>query len=622
MNAEHLRAFFWLHWRLRVNRLKRGGIGNMVVLALLAAGAVILAGLLFVIFFLIAFHELGDAAPAIIMFVWDGLILGFLMFWMIGIVTDLQRAEAISLEKFLHLPVSLAGVFLLNYLSSLLSFTLILFVPAMAGLSLGLLLARGPEMLLLAPLVVAFLFMVTAVTYQFRGWLASLMVNKRRRRTIIVVVTMVFILVFQLPNLLNVFRPWDAQRDKVTQLSKDYADLDRALKEKEITWEEHQRKRKELSEGYKAKNEERNRELFQNAEWTARIVNLALPPGWLAWGALGAAEGNGHFALLAVLGMGLLGAASLRRAYRTTLRLYTGQFTAGQKKPQDPRTATPSDVERQAAGVSETPGAPPVVYGGLVEKQLPWMSEHVSAIAVAGLRSLTRAPEVKMLLLTPVFLLVIFGATFLRGSSDMHLMVRPLVAAGVIAMILFSFIQLVGNQFGFDRSGFRVFVLGPAPRRDILIGKNLAIAPLAFIMSLLMIVFVQIVYPMRLDHLVSVLPMMVSMYLLFCLMGNCLSILAPMPIAAGTLKPSNSRMLPILLNFAFLLAMPVALSPALLPLGLEVWFEAETLPVCLVLSVAECAGLVFLYRWIVGWQGVWLQSSEQRILEIVAAKAE
>ena len=40
------------------------------------------------------------------------------------------------------------------------------------------------------------------------GWLVALMANKRRRRTIIVVVTAVFVLLAQLPNLVNIVQPW------------------------------------------------------------------------------------------------------------------------------------------------------------------------------------------------------------------------------------------------------------------------------------------------------------------------------------------------------------------------------------------------------------------------------
>ena len=137
--------------------------------------------------------------------VWDVVVGAFLFIWWIGLITTLQRSEAVSLDKFLHLPVSLGGAFALNYVSSLLNVSLILFVPVMVGLSLGLVFSNGPVMLLLLPLVAALLLAITAITYQFQGWLASLMVNKRLRRTVIALVTMGLVIVVQLPNLLNVF---------------------------------------------------------------------------------------------------------------------------------------------------------------------------------------------------------------------------------------------------------------------------------------------------------------------------------------------------------------------------------------------------------------------------------
>jgi len=193
-------------------------------------------------------------------------------------------------------------------------------------------------------------------------------------------------------------------------------------------------------------------------------------------------------------------------------------------------------------------------------------------------------------------------------------------------MILFSMVQLVGNQFSFDRSGFRVFVLCPARRRDILLGKNLAFAPLALVLATVMVALLQVLYPMRLDHMLAVVPQSVSMYLLFCLLANCLSILAPMPIASGSLKPANAKAIPILLHLVFMFLFPLALAPTLLPLGAEVLLATlawvKGVPVCLVLSLVECVAVVYLYRLVLTWQGHWLHASEQRILETVASKAE
>src|SRR5262249_39638613 len=147
------RAFFWLHWRLRFNQFKRGGALNLILFALLVVGAALLGILLFFGFFLIGLFGLGNEPPAVLMFVWDCLVIAFLVSWMIGLVAELQRSEALSLDRFLHLPVSLSGVFVLNYLASLLSVTLALLFPAMLGLALGLVFGRGLSMLLVLPLL-------------------------------------------------------------------------------------------------------------------------------------------------------------------------------------------------------------------------------------------------------------------------------------------------------------------------------------------------------------------------------------------------------------------------------------------------------------------------------------
>lgn len=572
MNGQHFRAFLWLRWRLLVNQIRKGGTTNAVILAILAAGAALLAVLLFVLFLLIGLFTLPEASPAALMYVWDGLAGVFLFAWAMGVLIELQRSEVLSLEKFLHLPVSLKGAFLINYLSSLLSLTLLIFLPPMVALSLSLVFAKGPAMLAVFPLLAAFLLMVTALTYQFQGWLASLMTNPRRRRTVIVLVTAGFILLCQVPNLVNLMHLGKGPEKETTSESKAQS--------------------------------------LQQLEHTFRLVNLVLPPGWLPLGAAAAAEGNVLPALLGTLGMTGIGAFSLWRSYRTTVGLYTGRFTSGKK----------SAATVPAPAKDAKPSVP------LLERQLPGVSEQAAAVALGGFRSLLRAPEAKMMLLTPVLMLLIFGSIFLSRSVDMPEAVRPLIASGAMAMVLFTMSQLLGNQFGFDRSGFRVFVLSAAPRRDILLGKNLAFAPLALGMGLGVVVLVEVLYPMRPGYFLAALPQLLMMYLLFCLLANSLSIFAPLPIRSGSLKPVNPKAIPLLLHIAFAMLFPLALLPTLLPLGVALildgagWNWAALL--CLVLSLAECAAVVWLYRLGLGWQGSLLQAREQKILEIVTAKVD
>jgi hypothetical protein len=246
---------------------------------------------------------------------------------------------------------------------------------------------------------------------------------------------------------------------------------------------------------------------------------------------------------------------------------------------------------------------------------------------LAAFRSLLRAPEAKMLLLSPLLLFVVFGSMFLaRDRSDMPEAARPLLSFGAMVMVLFSLSQVLGNQFGFDRDGFRVFVLSPARRRDILLGKNLAVAPIAAVISAAAAVLVQVVYPVRFDRFLAQAPRFVSMYLLYCLVANTLSILVPMRIAAGSFQPAKPSGLAILLQLIFMFLCPAIMALTLLPLLLE-WVVEQIgglhgMPVDLLLSLLECAMIVFIYNLLLGVQGDWLQAREQRVLQIVTTRAQ
>jgi len=626
MNGQHLWAFLWLRWRLRINQLKRGGIANAVILAILTVAAIASAAILFVICLVVGLYALNDAPPAVLLYVLDGVVGAFLFLWMTGLIQELQRSEPLSLEKFLHLPVSLTSAFLINYLSSLPSVSLLWFLAALLGLELGLLYSRGMVMLWLLPMLAAFVLMVTALTYQFQGWLATMMANPRRRRTIIVVATMIFILLCQVPNLVNILhsRQNQVKQGPGVSLRQEYHKLQRARSLGKISHEEYRKRQAEIEKrqaeigrAEQIRLEREEKEQLQRIEQTIHWLNLLLPPGWLPAGVEAAAEGLLWPVLLAIFGPTLIGVASLWRAYRTTLRLYTGQYTSGRAVPVSQPERDRTSRSRPAARRSSN----------LLEKKLPWLSEQASAIALAALRSLLRAPEAKMLLLSPLLLLVIFGSGFLAaGRTDVPEAIRPLFAFGAMVLVLFSTSYLLGNQFGLDRDGFRVYVLSPARRRDILLGKNLAIAPVVLAMGAAAAVFVHVIYPMRLDHFLALGPRFVSMYLLYCLPANTLSIFAPMRIAAGSFQPARPGAIAILLQMLFMFLCPPLLALTLLPLGIEWMAEImdwrHGMPLDLIFSVVECAIIVCLYGLFLLLQGNWLQAREQRILQIVTTRRE
>jgi hypothetical protein len=184
----------------------------------------------------------------------------------------------------------------------------------------------------------------------------------------------------------------------------------------------------------------------------------------------------------------------------------------------------------------------------------------------------------------------------------------------------------MANQFGFDRDGFRVFVLSAARRRDILLGKNLSFAPLVLGMAAIVLGTLQAVSPLRWDHFLSMIPQYISMYLLFCLLMNFLSIVAPAHVAAGSLKPAQPKFLTVLLHMVtFMIFFPLTQVVTLAPLGAEFILRllgrGAGIPVCLLLSLLECALIAVIYYFCTEGLGSLLQSREQKILETVTAKA-
>ena len=514
MNWQHFQAFVWLRWRMMVNQWRRAGAFNAVLMLVFALGAVVAAVPLLIGSFALGVYAIPKGTPMHLLYVWDGLIVAFLFTWMIGLITELQRSEPLSLSKFLHLPVSVKSAFLINYFSSLLRLSLIFFVPMMLGYSLALVFVKGAMLLTVLPALAAFLLMVTALTYQFQGWLSSLMSNPRRRRLVVVAVTVIFVLGAQLPSLLssNVAPFLTIQAEQLRQLTKEMDELNRAFQANEVDGKEFTRRLEELVDHAELATKQADSELPEQVEGSALLANLVLPIGWLPLGVKGAAEGRLIPALLGILGMTLIGSASLWRAYRTTVGVYQGQATVRGSQPSSRVASTP-------AGLGKTRTL-------LLERRIPGLSEPVAAIALGGLRSLLRSPEAKMMLLSPLIMAVLFGTMLLRGSGLQNVSdwIRPLIGVGAMLVVLAGVLQLMSNQFGFDRGGFRIFVLSAASRRDILLGKNLAFAPFVAGMALVLLVAVQVFVPMRVDHFLAMFPQFVSMFLLSCLLANLSSI--------------------------------------------------------------------------------------------------
>ena len=582
MNWSQFRTIIWLRWRLSRNQWSRGGKVNAVLtiiiyvigLGLCAVGGVagILAG---------AF-VLSKMPPPVMLVVWDLIFAVFLFMWLAGIVSEIQRSETIDIRRLLHLPISLRNVFVINYLASHLTFSIILFLPVILGLTAGLILGGRGFMVLMFPLVLGVIFMITAWTYCLRGWLVTLMMNKRRRRAIIAGVTFVFIILSQLPYIIG----------NLTE---------NRYRRKPKTTESTQTDQKTSDE-----SRERDKIVLPHGLLVAHKV---VPFLWVGNGAMSLATGNVLPALLCAAGGFGIGTLGLRRAYRSTIRFYQGQ-TTGKSAKQKPKA-------EKLAGRSEN----------LLERQLPGVPEAAAASATAFFRCLMRAPEVKMVLATNFIMLLIFGTMiFVRRSASISDNFRPFIATGAVAFMFLSLSQLMFNLFGFDRAGFRQLVLLPTPRRQILLGKNLAFLPVAGVSGAIFLLIVKAAMGISFVVVIAAVLQLLAAFLLLSMVGNLISVLVPYRIAAGSLKPTKSSTRTTILIFASRMFFPMVMAPIFFPpaMGL-LWSSVGWLPaapVNLFFSAAICALLALFYKLSLTPLGELLQRREKQILEIVTKEIE
>lgn len=584
MNWSQLRTILWLRWRLTKNQWSRGG-GLNATLTLIAALLGVSIGLAGCIGGILAGSlALANAPPQVLLLVWDAIIGTFLFFWMIGIVTEIQRAEAIDLSRLLHLPVSLKGVFVVNYLASHFTLSIIVFLPGMLGLSAGLIWGQGVSMLLLIPLALSFVFMVTAWTYCLRGWLIALMINQRRRRAVIIGATMAVMLLSQLPNLyFNVIRNRSSAQSRN---NKGAQTIPRSPPRETL-----------------------GKQIALPPEFLA--VHKYVPPMWVGNGAMALATGNAWPAVGGSIGAMVIGALGLLRAYRSTVRFYQGT-----QNPKPSRERIRTETTRKSRK-------------NFLERRLPAVPDEVTALTLAFFRSLTRAPEVKMALATNLIMLVVFGAMFgVRGvtSTVTSESAKAFMATGAGAFTFLGLLQLMFNQFGFDREGFRALVLLPAPRKYFLLAKNLSFLPLGIGIGCLFLVTIEIFLRVPVLAALAACLQLVTTFLVLCIAGNFLSVVLPYRIAAGSLKPTKAPAKRILLTFASHLLFPVAMVPIFFPPALGLlsdslgWWPAGLVNV--ILSLLLLALVLFCYRLSLDSLGHLLERKEKEILKAVTQEVE
>ncbi|HEX3797575.1 MAG TPA: hypothetical protein VH413_02645 [Verrucomicrobiae bacterium] len=579
MNWNQLSTILWLRWRLTRNQFARAGKFN-AVLAII--GVVFMVCLIIgagIGGFIGGMTGLPELSPTATMLAWDSIVCVFLFFWMLGVLVELQRSESIDLARMLHLPVSLAGIFVMNFVASHFTLGIIFFLPMLIGLCAGLVWAKGMIMLLLFPLMFSFIFLVSAWTYCLRGWLISLMVNPRRRRTVMGMLTLAIVLAGQLPNLyIHFFLP-KHMKQMEQKIHDAPAQANGAAK-----WEQA------VPEGLTAAQD-------------------YVPVFWLPRGAMGLATGDVLPAMLGTAAGFLLGIAGLARAYRSTVRFYRGQDTSGtvQAKPLEKKTG--------------------ITRGNFLERDLPFVAEESAGMALAFFRSLTRAPEVRITLFSNFVLLLVFVPMMLfRFSQTASETARLFYATGAVGFTFFGMLPLMFNVFGYDRDGFRSLVLSPAARKNVLLAKNISMMPIVFgLGGGMLVVFTVMVHLGGMAVAASVLKLG-AVFILMCIAGNWISICVPYRITAGSLKPTKPPIKVVLLMMLTqmlypLVMLPIFLAPLLGFLSSKMgWWPGPLVDGIVSAGLLGIAMLLYVLTF--NSLGELLEQREQRILLTVTREGE
>jgi len=564
LSGSQLRALLWLRLRLVRNQLARsGGLGKLLGVLMGVVGLG-LAAAGFTGGLLVGWLALRGASPLAVALYGFGLGAAFTAIWMVGVFSELTRSELFDLHKLMHLPVALAQTYAVNYLASLAGPAVAFFAPAVLGSAVGLALDRGPRMLGLAPVGFALIFAVTAWTYVLQGFIAAWLTNPRRRRALVAGLTLALVLGSQIPNLvINVFPSGGAHHP---------------------------------------------RGVPPHPVGHAGLAHLLLRVEPFI---------DARLAVAVLVGLSLLGALGLRRGYRSTLRVYLGKGGTGR----DPASSGPSSVARAASP------QPAILGRGLVERRLPWVSDQVSAVAAATLRSLLRAPEVAMVWGAALLLSLIAGAAlWVRIGTLIPASGAPLALYAAMALSLFMLTRLTSNQFGLDRSGLRTLLLAPIARRRILLGKNLALAALAIVPSGILLVGGGLLLRLRPAVFAGAALQLVAVLAISLVAGNASSILAPYRVAQGSLRATKMPPLAALALFGLQLAVPpllspVALGPALILVGAHLgWRHAPLWD--LAVSLGAAAGSLAIYAASLEPLGRWMQRRESTIVAKVNAATE
>lgn len=200
----------------------------------------------------------------------------------------------------------------------------------------------------------------------------------------------------------------------------------------------------------------------------------------------------------------------------------------------------------------------------------PLLSPQLSAIVEKELRYVMRNAQLRMMVLMPLILIVVRLVNSNRlvqsghASRGVSSFASNLLAYGEGLMatggVLYVFLILTGlscNQFAFEEGGMRSLILSPVDRRQILVGKNIAMTIVALIFASALLIVNQLVFrDLTPRAVIFVALSFITFAATMALIGNWLSTRFPKRMEFGKRLNVSGMVGLLLIPMFILLALP------------------------------------------------------------------
>jgi ABC-2 type transport system permease protein len=533
-SLEQLRLLFWLKWRLML-RMYQGRLSS-------AVGAILGA----VIFLPLALLVGGGCLAGFLLLEPRGavhllraVLLGAYLLWLLAPLFGYALTEDYDISKLLVFPLSARFILAGTILGSLIDLGVLVLLPTMAAVLIGF-----TKSVWALPIVAAavglFLFHALALSQAISLSSAGVLRSRRMRDVMVVLVPLLF-----------------------TSFYVGMQILPRHMAK--VNWWR----------------------VLDGPTWD--VINY-LPSGLAARAIGGAARGDYLPALGFLVALGVVSVATIYLAGWLVERLYGGEVVSAPARRKERRPA----VEVAGGAERRVEGRP-----GWVSRVGDRLSPAVQAIAAKEMKYVARDPYYKHALVMMVYALAVMVIVFLRPWDDGggFAGVSDVMLWGGTAFVLMMECQALFNIFGTEGAAASVLFTFPSARREIVLGKNVALfAAVSAAHVVVAVVLCGLAGKLHLVAAVLVWMELASVVLISC--GNLISVFFPIRVVVRgwrIQRQSSSRgVIQGLLAFAALGVSNCLAAPVLAAVVVPVYWAS---PLWFVLTIPIAVAYVwFLYQ--------------------------